>query len=74
LIVSPFAALARAVRSVPVPLLAVLVTVMVAACRLAGAVASKARDTARARGSDVSDVSLVFMGPFFLLCYGPYIQ
>src|SRR5262245_43085081 len=37
LIVSPLLALARAARSVPAPLLAVLVTVIVAARRLAGA-------------------------------------
>src|ERR1043166_8605669 len=38
LMVSPFAALASAPRSEPVPLSAALVTVIVAACRLASAV------------------------------------
>jgi len=49
LIVSPLLAVARAARSVPAPLSAVLVTVIIAARRWAGVVASANKATARMR-------------------------
>jgi predicted lipid carrier protein YhbT len=57
LIVSPSAALASAARSVPAPLSAVLVTVIVAARR----VTDVAQSNARHEAATATDVSLVFM-------------
>src|SRR5262245_5940916 len=64
--VSPSVAILRASLSVPGPPSAVLVTVIVAACKLAGAAASKARQATRAR---VIGLILIFMFFSFLrLC------